>query len=113
MSNRNLMYRLDKLRYRFLPQIQYNTPEESEESEESEEYEEETDEKSETPPEDFISTQLRISIEHELLSIRKNATVQLSLYFKRNKDRINDLIDEDKDQLMIFVEERYYKKKIK
>jgi len=100
--NRNLSYRLDKIRFRWMPQIQYDLGSIEEEESESEE------EKSDEPSEEFISQQDLISIKYELNKIKKRSKRQLEIYIKVNKERINDLEDGDREELMGFIQERYY-----
>ena len=103
MANRNLVYRTKKMRYNWIPQINFNINF-NEPEEEKEEIEEMLNEQVYTDEyEDLVIF---------FYKIRKNAKRKLELSIRNNKDKINELPDNEKELLMEHIRDRFFKKKV-
>ena len=109
MVNHNLMYRKHKVQSRFIKTIKFNIElEEKEdlcETEEEEEIPEELEENNE-------NMMLLNSLYKEISKIRKNAKRKLESFIRIKREDINELEDVYRTEFLMFIEEKYYGKKI-
>jgi hypothetical protein len=120
MPKSNLMIRKDRIRYGFVPQIKFRR--------ERELVKEDIEELDIMFNEDLVILDTEDLVEviekeedntnptyykfiDELQGIRRNAKRQLELWIRRNKVEIKGFTDEDRTNLMLFIEDRYFNKK--
>ena len=125
IANHNLRYRANKLRTKFIPLINYfpehceeETKEEYDTEDEEVEYTEVVDENEQ----DYqVVIDMPIIIEEdtseilgdmllELTKIRKNAKRKLEAWIKVNRYGINGLVGKDRDELLLFIGNKYFNK---
>ena len=101
MPNRfNLLYRTNKIRTKHIPQINFDIF-----------YEEEKEEviSEEEIIEEIVITNLDVLME-ELKKIRSNAKRKLEIWIRQNRELINDMSNDDKGELMNFIDCKYFNK---
>tara|TARA_R110000868_G_scaffold137660_2_gene351217 strand:- start:929 stop:1249 length:321 start_codon:yes stop_codon:yes gene_type:complete len=104
MPNYNIRYRKNKVQSRFIKTIKFDIG-----FEEKEEYEtEEEVEELEEPSEDMV---LYNKLLKDISKIRKNSKRKLECWIRINKEDINGLEDELKTDLLLYIEEKYYRNK--
>ena len=120
MPKNNLIIRRNRIKYKFVPQIKYKREKElvKEDVEELDELFNEdlvikdTEELMEVIElEEDTTNPLYYTFIDELNSIRKNAKRQLEIWIRRNKVVIKGFSEEDRSNLMLFIEDRYFNKK--
>ncbi len=121
ITNHNLRYRANKLKTKFIPLINYFPEHCIEETKEETEEEEEYEYEAEDETEHQIIIEMPIIIEEdtseilgdmllELTKIRKNAKRKLEAWIKVNRYGINGLVGKDRDELLLFIGDKYFNK---
>ena len=115
MPSLNLLYRRNKIRFNFIPQITFNNDDKEireEKYDEEEIPEEEELEDLETLEDDLekfnSSYKLYGMFIEDLSKIKKTHKRKLELWVKKNKDKINILEKTDLSNLMAIIEDKYY-----
>ena len=110
-SRINLQYRTSKLKHKFIPTIRYDIFYEEEKVEEVEEdlIIIDTDEEEEVENVSQSRSDYLMFME-ELKKIRKNSKRKLEMWIKQNRHIINIMDSDDKTELMLFIEQKYFYK---
>lgn len=111
MTKRTLIYRKNKLLYKFIPEIDYysSTPLEIQpnivediEIIDEDVKEEPIEEKEEQYSEEYRTLLMTFS------KMRKNAKRKLEITIRREKDNINELNDDEKKLLLSFIDSKFF-----